>query len=39
MFFGRSLLEELNLSNFDINKETNMKHMLSDCSEKLKNNI
>ena len=39
MFNGCSSLEELNISNFNINNSQNMRYMLKDCSDELKAKI
>jgi surface protein len=39
MFNGCTLLTNLNISNFNMNKVKNMKGMLSNCSDELKNKI
>ena len=39
MFYGCSLLKELNLSNFNMNNSTNINEMLEGCSDKLKEKI
>ena len=39
MFYGCSSLKDINLSNFNTNKVTNMDYMFGDCPYLNKNNI